>query len=144
MDCPDPSSEFLTKTYVSISVSISVPKWLLCNYLQWEKMAKWRWVLFWFYTRIVSFLRSFLTRSPSTSKLTFVQVPYGAPNRAIEMLPKEVALRKSKIPEAGFGVVSLTFIKKWVLHNFCWNATNLYEMSCGLKPWALYSSHHTV
>ena len=41
-----------------------------------------------------------------------IEVPYGAPNRAIESLPKEVVLRESKIPNAGFGVVSLTFIKR--------------------------------
>ena len=47
-----------------------------------------------------------------TFVIILIEVPYGAPNRAIESLPKEVVLRESKIPNAGFGVVSLTFIKR--------------------------------
>ena len=43
---------------------------------------------------------------------TIIQVPYGIPNRAYETLPDEVSISRSKIPEAGLGIVAQTFIRR--------------------------------
>ena len=43
---------------------------------------------------------------------TIIQVPYGIPNRAYETLADEVSISRSKLPEAGLGVIAQTFIRR--------------------------------
>ena len=44
---------------------------------------------------------------------TYFQVPWMTPRRAYLTLPRELALAPSVIPQAGLGVFSLTFIRRY-------------------------------
>ena len=49
----------------------------------------------------------------SFSSLYFYQIPWGVPGRAYLTVPPEVEIVPSKMPNAGLGVVSTTFIPKY-------------------------------